>query len=436
MERISIQISYESLTKYSRKIFQIHRFVQNIRHILSMLGQEDVNLLDEIRFTFSPKMEEKKLIRAWIINSYPVMKNEVTEPWNILQKLLTVQDDRFRTLNAIVQMNLVSFSPLTMYYRLLMEENRDFVMMNYTLYKQGKESGAVNPLQTWVTGMTYVPSYSQGTLSVMYQEPVQDEENSNETESVIREGFPDEFQTGDKDEINIQYDFPSGFCLNLNSKFPVYVFPLRSLVSTIHAIREMEKSGLAVIPIQPTENLDEETLMQIHSDFCKQWGIELVDMVGSSRWGRTMEKHMPMLVEGGEIPPIIVIRRPYNLFHDTKWASATSIRIRGLGLGLPWAETFEDGHSINRPFADDGFINYFYMEGFENFRAGKPIEFYFSLPTSIPYPRLKSLCGKLWDFEYSMNLKHYPEEQVYSIEIYKGIDWIRFRAILRSILLL
>lgn len=370
----TIVISLDKLTPYGRKVFDVRNIIANLQLLMKLVGETN----DEVLQSITSKMETSTLIfelgfgsEAWKTIAGDMVKN-------------------VRLLNAVVQLRFLSMNPLSIYQAILTNRDKSYLT-----------NGSVK-------GRIYMEGFSETAKAVIY---------SRDNQDFIGEGFEDR-------DDSVEYtrnDFPDGVIMNLDPTILFYGFPIRGIYPTMGRMHTLEKAGMMVVNADP--EID-------YAKHCTRWGIPLVDVV-------LPEEISSLPLFNPEVPvgkSMLIVKRHPNLFHDAPWASATSNRIRGLQLGVPWAMTMDDGKTPSRPFADDGFVDLF----FSNVSSEEESKnFMFLLPTSRSRASVERSIKGYWESTFGKETPLVLQvwgNNIYSVQIGDIVQWIQFRAMLRKIL--
>jgi hypothetical protein len=187
-------------------------------------------------------------------------------------------------------------------------------------------------------------------------------------------------------------------------------------------LHTLEKAGMVVVSATDPQ-LD-------YQKQCTRWGIPIVDVVLPDELST-----LPFFNKDvSTLSPMLIVKRHPNLFHDAPWASATSNRIRGLQLGVPWAMKMTDGKTPSRPFADDGFVDFFFSNGASEEETKT---FMFLLPTSRSRAGVERSLRGYWENTFGKDTPMVLQlwgNNIYSIQLGDIVQWIQFRAMLRKVL--
>lgn len=371
----TIVISLDKLTAYGRKVFDVRNVISNLQVLMKLLGETNEEVLQSISAGI---MEQARIFRLGI----------GSDTW---KTIATDLEKNERLLNAVVQLRILTMNPLSIYQAILTNRDKSTIA------------------QAEVKARIYMEGFSETARAIIY---------SRDNQDYIGEGFEDR-------EDSVEYtrnDFPDGAVFNLNPRVMFYGFPLRGVYPTMGRMHTLEKAGMVVVTTE--SGVD-------YQQICTRWGIPTVDVVLPEEISS-----LPFVNTENEntISPLLIVKRHPNLFHDAPWAGATSSRLRGLNLGVPWAMKMIDGKSPSRPYADDGFSDFF----FSNTNSEEESKsFMFLLPTSRSRANIERSLRKYWENTFGLDTPMVLRlwgNNIYSIQIGDIVQWIQFRAMLRKML--
>jgi hypothetical protein len=371
----TIVISLDKLTAYGRKVFDVRNTIANLQMLMKLMKETDEEVLQSITSSMQGGNVSFRLGFS-------------SDAWNTIAADLVKQ---VRLLNAVVQLRILSMNPLSIYQALLTNRDKSFLS------------------QSSVKGRIYMEGFSETARAIIY---------SGDNQDFIGEGFEER-------DDSIEYtdnDFPDGVIMNLDPNVLFYGFPLRGVYPTMGRLHTLEKAGMVVVNATDPQ-LD-------YQKQCTRWGIPIVDVVLPDELST-----LPFFNKDvSTLPPMLIVKRHPNLFHDAPWASATSNRIRGLQLGVPWAMKMTDGKNPMRPFADDGFVDFFFSNGASEEETKT---FMFLLPTSRSRAGVERSLKGYWENTFGKDTPMVLQlwgNNIYSIQLGDIVQWIQFRAMLRKIL--
>lgn len=372
----SIEIVLANLSIYGKRVFDIRNVIANLQFLLRLNGETDEDIIAGIRHEYDPTTQKYTLYGS------------STEPWKT-----TVRDlENKRLFNAMIQLRILTLNPLSIYQAVLVERAKKMVAEGI-----GRNIKMAN-----------LEGFSETAGSILYA-------RNPDANPIIYDIGDSNIEGKDETITYTSDDLPDGAVMNINTNI-FYGFPIRGIYSIMNRMHSLESAGLYAI-----------ASMESYKQICKQWGILIVDDI-------TVEEmaNLPMIFETSTISPFLIVKRHLNLFHDAPWSAATASRVRGLNLGLPWAATSFDGQTSERPFADDGFVDFFFGDGNES--ETKPM--LFMMPTSRSLANIVRKIQPMWDTFYKDKplIVGKMENNIYSVEIGDIVQWIRFRAMLRRVL--
>lgn len=375
----SIEIVLSNLSIYGKRVFDIRNFIANLQFLLRLNGETNDDILQGIRHEYDPLTQTYKLFGS------------NTEAW----KTTMTDLENKRLLNGTIQLRILSLNPLSIYQAVLVERAKKVVAEGI-----GRNIKLAN-----------LEGFSETAGSILYAK--------NPDANPIIYDIGDSIIEGKDNTIEyVKDDLPDGAMFNINGNM-FYGFPIRGIYSNMNRMHGLENAGLYAINV--FDNVETYKLI------CKQWGILMVDNISLDELS-----NLPAVFQTQTISPILIIKRHLNLFHDAPWASATANRVRGLNLGLPWAATSKDGKTAGRPYADDGFVDFFFADN--DGTETKPL--LFMLPSSRSLASIVRKIQPMWDSFYkdSPLIVGKMENNIYSVEIGDIIQWMRFRAMIRRVL--
>ena len=370
----TVVISIDKLTAYGRKVFDVRNTIANLQMLMKLMKETDEEVLQSITSSMQGGNVSFRL-------------GFVSDAWKTISVNL---DQDVRLLNAVVQLRILTMNPLSIYQAVLTNRDKSYLV------------------QSSIKGRIYMEGFSETARAVIY---------SRDNQDFIGEGFEE------RDE-SVEYtrnDFPDGAVINLNPEVLFYGFPIRGVYPTMGRMHTLEKAGVLAVSADP--QID-------YQKHCTRWGIPIVDAVLPEEISS-----LPFLnMEITDLKPMLIVKRHPNLFHDAPWASATSNRIRGLQLGVPWAMKMTDGKTPMRPFADDGFVDFFFSNGSSEEETKN---FMFLLPTSRSRAGVERSLRGYWENTFGKDTPMVLQlwgNNIYSIQLGDIVQWIQFRAMLRKVL--
>lgn len=371
----TIVISLDKLSAYGRKVFDVRNVIANLQALMKLLGETSEEVLQSVTVT---AMNQTRIFGLGL----------GSDVWKTISSDI---EKNVRLLNAVVQLRILTMNPLSIYQAILTA--RDKILVS----------------QGTIKGTMYMDGFSETAKAIIY---------SRDNQDYIGEGFEDR-------DNSVEYtrdDFPDGAVVNLNPNVMFYGFPIRGIYPTMGRMHTLEKAGMVVITVNP--QID-------YQKVCTRWGIPIVDVVLPEE-----QLSLPFLIMNTEnnVSPLLIVKRHPNLFHDAPWAGATSNRVRGLNLGVPWAMKMIDGKSPTRPYADDGFADFF----FSNTGSEEELKiFMFMLPTTRSRANIERSLRKYWENTYGQDTPMVLQlwgNNIYSIQLGDIVQWIQFRAMMRKLL--
>lgn len=270
--------------------------------------------------------------------------------------------------NGMVQMRFVTFNPLSIYYQLLLEEQRLNVDVE-EMQPIGRMRRMI-PFKPRRAPYVYTtPIGEKRPLGKVSAEPLvyrqmQREYDGHfaiertETDMLIpgngtwAEGIVDDDVSS---EITFQpeLDFPRGAIFNMFMEYPFYAFPLKNVFKKIEDLNRMIESGMCVVFVEEVPEMELYKVKLKYEEFFQSWGIPLVDYVDPERLKLAGIRFF--IPSTASLPRFFVIRRPLERFHSAAWAGMNTVRRRGLP-GIPWASSETSGSLLVSPQPDDGFL--------------------------------------------------------------------------------
>lgn len=444
-----VNIPFESLSPLSRSLFRLDVMTYQLR-LLFMRGEssyEDVTKAIDAEFTNNiitirgPLYDETRidspdtpqLIRNWkiIFDNYLFTKGFI---------------------DSLVQLRVVSVNPVTIYYKLLLEEDKinasqgqstpNLMMRRIALKrKPTKRPIPIKDLKIPDEQLVYdrtrrEEKFEYQTTTFMDGHVFIDRENKYPP----AEGFVDE-SIPETTLVNAEVDRLNGIIVNLFPGYPFYAFNYRNLYPKINDINRLIESGMQIVFVTPIDNQPIKKVEYEYIRFFNDWGIPIIDYVNNER---LVSAELDTLVPSAEsvdgvkyvnIPNFFVIQRPMEKFHNADWCGINTERSRGLA-GIPWAKSLYSGNDLANPQPDDGFLEYFVKEGVRRRLAGKlTLQVFFPLCTIHTNSEVKRLLTKIEKvLGRSIKNYNYGKEGVMGVFLRSMGEWILVRAVLRKYL--
>jgi hypothetical protein len=453
LTRDTVNIPFESLSPLSRSLFRLDIFTYQLR-LLFMRGQETwETVMASVLVTFSRNNINIQGPMYDPLFEYDLTDGSLFANWRIIF-------DNFMFMkgfiDGLVQLMFVSVNPLTIYYKLLMEESKkggvqegeSRLRMSELLFRRkvdtrlkprtDEDKTPVDKTQKQVLYTYSTNNHSDGHVMIKrdkeYFETVSSDCGS------YAEGFVDEELPGNITLMSDR-DYPHGVLINLFPKFPFYAFNYRNIYPKITDINRLIEAGLQVVFVTSLDNQPMRKVEEEYRRFFQDWGIPVIDYVRADRLNfMGMECLVPPAenVDGMKfvnIPNFFVIQRPLDKFHNANWMGINTERRRGLA-GIPWAKNISSGTDIGEPQPDDGFLEYFVREGVRRRLQGKTtLQTFFplcSIHTSGEIRRMINKMEKVLGRKFKTHT--YESNNVMGIYLSSLGEWVLVRAVLRKFL--
>lgn len=382
---------YETdLTELSRKTLQTNVLEYQLRSLFVKGGYAP----GEIGVSFSIPENGTKGYKITIYGPvYQEMESEdqygkFVSEWREFYRNYLIGPYRINFINTLSQTRFVTFNPISIYYQLLLEEQKSIMGV------EDLKNGVLQMRRTKVTfkpkrkGIPIVQKKGADIREIPRKEEPEtefylrtqreydghfaverlDEEKDRTGMSSWAEGYVDDGVPVHITKIDPQLDVPNGGIFNMFSSYPFYAFPVHNVYKKIEDINRMIESGLGVVFMNEVSGMDFRRVKETHLDFFRSWGIDVIDYVSIDRLRMSGLKNL--IPSDKVLPGFFVIKRPVEKFHFSAWTGLNTVRRRGLP-GIPWAMDEMNGSLLLDPQPDDGFLNYFVREGIERKLAGK-----------------------------------------------------------------
>lgn len=464
LTRDTVNIPFETLSPLSQSLFRLDVFTYQLR-LLFMRGQETwETVIASIVVSFARNNINIQGPMYETMFEYDLTDGSLYANWRIIF-------DNFMFMkgfiDGMVQLRFVSVNPITIYYKLLMEESKKGgvegagnnvpestmgIRMSELLFRRRietklKPKGGIIPddKELFQKRMEKETVYNY-TLNNHSDGHVMIQRDKNYFETVTSdcgsyaEGFVDEEIPGNI-TIMDDRDHPGGVLVNMFPKFPFFAFNYRNIYPKIADINRLIESGLQVVFVTSIDNQPLKRVEEEYRRFFQDWGIPIVDYVRADRLNFT---NMECLVPPSEnvdgmkfvnIPNFFVIQRPVDKFHNASWMGINTERRRGMA-GIPWSKNMASGSDIGNPQPDDGFLEYFIQEGVRRRLQGKiSLQVFFPLCSIFTTGEIRRLINKVEKvLGRSFKFYTYDSNNVMGIYLRSLGEWILLRAVLRKYL--
>jgi hypothetical protein len=460
--RDTVNIPFETLTPLSKSLFRLDVFSYQLR-LLFVRGMEGwQTIMDSILVSMRNNMITIQGPLYDDMMEYDLTDGSLISNWRaVFDNYLFMKG----FIDSLVQLRIVSVNPITIYYKLLMEEakrgaalkgdvgpEKGAVRMSEILFKR-KMDTRIKPIEGVIPDDDKLFEKRAGK-EVLYRYLKTNHSDGHVTierdrdyyESVTSscgshaEGFVDE-EIPTRITIMEDRDRVHGVIVNLFPKTPFYAFNYRNLYPKIADINRLVESGLQIVFVTALENQPLKRVEEEYRRFFADWSIPVVDYVRSDRINFSEMECLvppPENVDGMKfvnIPNFFVIQRPLDKLHNASWSGMNTERRRGL-VGIPWAKSPMDGTDISSPQPDDGFLEYFIQEGVRRRLKGKPsVQVFFPLCTIHTTGEIRRLFSKL-EKTLGRSFKYHIYETNHVMGMYARNmgEWVLVRAVLRKML--
>lgn len=386
------------LSDLSRKTLQSDVLEYQLRSLFVRPGYRprDIN----VQFSYPSEKEESETEGGFqMLISGPVYTDIEDESeyspfirqWReFYRNYLSTSPFRKKFINGMTQLRFISFNPLTIYYQMIAEEQKKIssvispktklqmrkmivkpprVKLDKPVRKVMKEEPRVEDIPTLNLRLPYY----DGQIAVERSE----EEAQRPGVTSWAEGYVEDEIPADIRKIDPEVDFPNGAIMNMFPDYPFYAFNYWNIFKKIEGLNRMIEAGLEVVFLKEVEGLSHGRVKDIYQEFFTNWGIPIIDYVGTERLMSSGLTYM--IPEDKVLPGFYVIRRPIERLHSSAWAGMNGVRRRGLP-GIPWARDELSGNLLIDPQPDDGFLSRFVREGLEKRIGGGGLEMEVQFP--------------------------------------------------------
>lgn len=393
---IDRQSFYESeLTELSRKTLQTNVLEYQLRSLFVKPGYN----AGEIGVSFSMPENETRGYKITIYGPvYQEMEFEdqygkFISEWREFYRNYLIGPYRINFINSLSQIRFVTFNPISIYYQLLLEEQKSIMgvgdlkegglrMRRTEITFKPRRKAVPIPRKKGVDvvrrDVQEIPRKEEPEMETYTRTQREydghfaverlDEESKRNGMSSWAEGYVDDGVPVHITKIDPNLDVPNGGIFNMFSSYPFYAFPVHNVYKKIEDINRMIESGLGIVFMNEVPGMDFRKVKETYLDFFRSWGIEVIDYVSIDRLRMSGLKNL--IPSDKVLPGFFVIKRPTEKFHFSAWTGLNTVRRRGLP-GIPWAMDEMSGSLLLDPQPDDGFLTYFVREGIERKLAGK-----------------------------------------------------------------